>query len=201
MTFNWVDGLIAIILVINLLYGLRRGLIRTLFGMLGLIIAIYLCFKGTPAVAEILFTLRISGTAAYITALVLLFIFVYFLINEIGRHIQSLLKESDFKTSDKIGGSLCGLIKGILYTLFIIIPLIENIFSSPALLKAFEQSTLLNIGHPLVYYSEPIIQEFYSQGKQTWQTYRQEFNRYDAAIDPVREPEPVRDIPVRVSFY
>ncbi|MDR1997839.1 MAG: CvpA family protein [Candidatus Margulisbacteria bacterium] len=186
MTFNWLDGIIAIILVINTLYGLRRGLIRTLFGMLGLFIALLLCLKGTPAIAELLLWLRLSGTAAYAAALILLFIIIYFLVNEIGRHIQALLKDSGFKPIDQLGGSLCGLLKGIIYTLFLLIPLLGNIFASPALLKAFEDSALLNFGHPLVYYAEPIIQKLLDQGSQTWQEYRLEFEQHNT-LDPVRE--------------
>ncbi|MDR2432028.1 MAG: CvpA family protein [Candidatus Margulisbacteria bacterium] len=201
MSFNWLDGLIAIILVINILYGLRRGLIRTLFGMLGLIIALFLCIKGTPAVAELLLWLRISGTAAYAAALILLFIIIYFLVNEIGRHIQALLKESSFRNIDLVGGSLCGLAKGILYTLFLLIPLLGNIFASPALLKAFENSTLLNFGHPIVYYAEPIIQNLLYQGAQTWQEYRQEFEQYNTVIDPVRELPALPDLPGYLSYY
>lgn len=187
MSFNWLDGIITIILVINVLYGLRRGLIRTLFGMLGLIIALFLCIQGTPAVAEFLLWLNISNTIAYATALIILFIAVYFLVNEIGRHVQAMAKESSFKSIDHLGGMLCGFIKGILYSLFLLIPLLGNIFASPTMNKAFSSSALINFGYPIVYYAEPIIQNLIHSGNQTWQSYRKDFAAYSTIIDTSRE--------------
>jgi len=208
MSFNWLDWLIAIILVINTLYGLRCGLIRTLFGILGLIIALFLCINGTPAIAEFLLWLRISGTIAYAGTLLILFIVIYFLVNEIGRHIQAIARESSFKYIDQLGGAFCGLGKGILYTLFLLIPLLGNIFASPAMLKAFENSALLNFGHPIVYYAEPLIQNLLYQGNQTWQSYRKEFETYNTVIDHLRElpdikisGEQPQELPKLVGYY
>jgi uncharacterized membrane protein required for colicin V production len=171
MNFNWLDGLITIILVVNMLYGLRRGLLRTFFGALGALLGLLFCVFGAPATAELLQALKIPGTAAYITALLIIFIIVYFLINEIGRHLQAITKNTALQTLDQVCGLFGGCGKGILYTLFVIFPLWNNIFLSPAMTKTFMESTFVSKGWPLVRFSEPLIQDLFHHAGRNWQKY------------------------------
>ena len=74
---NWLDIIIAIILVVNIFVGLRAGLIRMVVSLIGLILAIFLAGHYYQALADRLTFItsdRVAGIAAYIVILVLVMI-------------------------------------------------------------------------------------------------------------------------------
>jgi uncharacterized membrane protein required for colicin V production len=184
MHFNWLDGLLTIILAVNALYGLRRGLLRTIFGALGALLGLLFGIFGAPATAELLQALKIPGTAAYIAALLIIFILVYFLINEIGRHLQAIIKNTALQALDQVCGLFGGFGKGVLYALFVIFPLWNNIFLSPAMTKTFLESALINQGYPLVRFSEPLIQDLFHHASQNWQKYHNALPKRELIAPP-----------------
>ena len=201
MYFNWLDGLITIILVVNMLYGLRRGLLRTFFGALGVLFGLLFCIFGAPATAELLQAFKIPGTAAYVTALLIIFMLVYFLINEICRHLQAIIKNTALQTLDQVCGLFGGCGKGILYTLFVIFPLWNNIFLSPAMTKTLMESTFVNKGWPLVRFSEPLIQDLFHHASRNWQKYHSALPKRELPAPPPNLLETISAPPSLLPEY
>jgi uncharacterized membrane protein required for colicin V production len=173
MVWNWLDLVILLVLGLNVFNGARRGLVRSLFGLIALILALFVCFKGTPFIAEILRQFNLTGMPIFVTALIVVFLAIYWLVNEVGRHFKILIAESSFQQIDTVGGIALGFSKGILYTLFFLVPILGNIFASPTLMETFETSTLLQVGRPLVYAAEPFVSQVIEQGSQHWQSYQE----------------------------
>jgi uncharacterized membrane protein required for colicin V production len=163
---------------------LRRGLLRTFFGALGTLLGLLFCTFGSPATAELLQAFKISGTAAYVTALILIFLIVYFLINEIGRHLQAIIKNTALQTLDQVCGLFGGFGKGVMYALLLIFPLWNNIFFSPTMTKTLMESTLVNKGWPLVRFSEPLIQDLFHYAGRNWQKYHSSLPKRGAIAPP-----------------
>jgi uncharacterized membrane protein required for colicin V production len=201
MHFNWLDGLLTIILVVNMLYGLRRGLLRTFFGALGALLGLLFCIFGAPATAELLQAFKISGTAAYLTALILIFILVYFLINEIGRHLQAIIKKTALQTLDQVCGLFGGFGKGVLYALLLIFPLWNNNFFSPAMTKTLMESALVNKGWPLVRFSEPLIQDLFHHASRSWQKYHSGLPKREVSAPPPNLLETISAPPSLLPEY
>ncbi|GBR76321.1 colicin V production protein CvpA [Candidatus Termititenax persephonae] len=173
MSFNWVDALIAIILVSNGLYGLRHGWALALFSIVGWVSAFFLCIKAAPAVMELFVNLKMPGQLAYVLSVALLFVVVLLLVNEIGRHLQLMLDGQEGGWFlDKLGGLAFGLLRGVLLVVFLFSLILSNVFFSPTLFKAFEESVLLRYGHPLIYCVEPLVQDLLRQVGRTWQEYK-----------------------------
>ena len=171
MNFNWVDILILIILAINGLYGLRHGVARAFFSVVGLAAAFFLCIKAAPAVLELFTNLKMPGQFAYVLAVGLIFTAVVLLVNEVGRHLQLLTRgQEGSRFLDKLGGLFCGLCKGVLYVVFLFSLILSNLFFFPALSKAFGESLLIKYAYPLVYYAEPFVQDLLRQAGATWQS-------------------------------
>lgn len=173
MTWNWLDLVILLVLGVNIFNGARRGMIRSFFGLIALILALFVCFKGTPFIVEMLRQFQLTGMPAFVTALIIVFLLLYWMVNEVGKHFKDLISESSFQQFDTLGGVLLGFAKGILYTLFFLVPVLGNIFASPTLMETFETSMLLQTGRPLVYAAEPMVEQVIAQGTQQWQDYQE----------------------------
>lgn len=173
MTWNWLDLVIALLLGLNVFNGSRRGLVRSFFGLIALILALFVCFEGTPFIVELLRQFHLTSMPAFVTALIVVFLVLYWLVNELGKHCKMLIAESSFQQFDTVGGIVLGFCKGVVYTLFLLVPVLGTIFTSPTLMETFEKSTLLHTGRPLVYMAEPFVEQVITQGTQQWQTYQE----------------------------
>lgn len=173
MTWNWLDLVIFLVIGLNVFNGARRGLVRSLFGLIALLFSLFVCFKGTPVIVEALKQFHIGGLPAFITAMIVVFFALYWMVSEVGKHFKGLIAGSSFQKIDVAGGLAIGFTKGVVYTLFLLVPLLGNIFASPTLMETFEGSLLLQTGRPLVYAAEPLIEQVIAQGSQQWQTYQE----------------------------
>ena len=103
-----IDIAFGLTVVVGFLYGYSKGLIKTLFSILSILIAIIAAMKLSPLTINAMDTLLPNAPRlAYIIGFLLTFILVIIIIRFIGNKIESLLKVVNLNFMNKIaGGSL-----------------------------------------------------------------------------------------------
>ena len=112
---NYLDIIIAIILLIFGLKGLRKGLIVEVVSLLAFGAGIYGAMHFSDFTAERLQDfMEIKPQYLNTIAFVLTFIILVVLVNLIGRLISKAIKSMNLGFFDKLGGFIFGAIKGVL---------------------------------------------------------------------------------------
>ena len=101
MTWNWIDVVILLIVGLNAFNGVRRGMVRSFFGLIGLVLGLFVCLKGTPFIVEMLRQFNLSGMPIFVTAVIIIFVIIYWLVSEIGKQFKALIAESSFQQFDE----------------------------------------------------------------------------------------------------
>jgi len=129
---NWLDIVIVVVLALALLLGIRSGLIRSIFGIVGTVLGIVaaILFYIVPGIwlAE---KTGMPHTAAYVLSFIAIFSVIAVLIHLVGLLIHSIINIGILKTLNKIGGGLIGLaigllVIGIIMSLLISFPVVED---------------------------------------------------------------------------
>lgn len=166
---NWLDILLILILAINLLNGLRRGLIRSSFGLLAIIVSLFIALKGAGLGGAILQQINVPEPLASWLGFIILLLTLHFLINFLGSILHDFARYSFFMPANYLGGVLLGFIKGIIFILFIVVPIIENPFVSTVAQETLQQSTILALGQPLITTYSPLIMDVLQKNTKQWQ--------------------------------
>ncbi len=111
MTWNWLDIVIGIILIIALLIGLKTGLIRTIISFAGLILAIFLAGRFYVAFAGVLKFIP-SDQAARIVAYIIIFIVVMALAAIVAWILTKIASAIMLGWLNYLGGAIFGLLIG-----------------------------------------------------------------------------------------
>jgi membrane protein required for colicin V production len=110
-----VDVIIAIIIVFYFISGLKRGLIRQVFDIVGIVAAFIgaFFFAGHLAV-YVDKTFNLPYQASLLIAAVVIFVGILLLFNLLGISFQKVAQVSLLKPLDRLGGGIFGAFKGIL---------------------------------------------------------------------------------------
>jgi len=109
---NWLDIVIIVVLALSVLSGLVRGFIRTVLGLAGLILGIYLAGRYYLAFGN---WLPIANTStANIVAFAIILVAVIVLAAIIAFFLRRLVSMIMLGWADKLLGAVCGLILGCL---------------------------------------------------------------------------------------
>jgi len=158
---NWVDIIILIIIGINLLTGLRKGLIRSVFGLIAILLAVFISVKGLPIGVDIIKnSFKFPLPVAYVFSFAIVFMTVYFSLTFLGNTVHQLIKTSFFAPANFIGGAILGLIKGVVIILFLVLPILNSKILAPAVTVSLNESSLLVIGAPLIKIYSPMVRGF-----------------------------------------
>ncbi len=112
--FNWIDVIIALILLIAVIKGIRAGLIRSLFSIAGLIIGLMAAKAYYVQLSSMLPDSNWLPTVAADTfSFLAIFVFTAALIHYLGSYISCSLLSCSLKNTDRFLGSFVGLIVGI----------------------------------------------------------------------------------------
>ena len=112
---NYLDIIIAIILLVFGIKGLRKGLIIEVVSLLAFGVGIYGAMHFSDFTAEHLQDfMEINPQYLNTIAFVLTFIIMVVVVNLIGRLISKLMKSLNLGFFDKLGGFLFGVLKGVL---------------------------------------------------------------------------------------
>jgi len=102
-----IDIVAAIIILYGFYTGYQKGLIKTLFATLSILLAVLVCLKLSPVVIDwIEGILKLSPAINYILGFVLTFFIVMIGIRFIGSRLEGLLKAVNINFINKIAGGL-----------------------------------------------------------------------------------------------
>lgn len=115
MTMNYIDIVIAILLVVFGLGGWRKGIITEAATLLGLGIGLYGAFHFSDFTAERLVEyVEVDPKYLNIIAFVVTFIVLAILVNLLGRLVSKVVRTINLGFVDRLGGFLFGIAKGLL---------------------------------------------------------------------------------------
>ncbi|PTM58153.1 CvpA family protein [Desmospora activa] len=129
---NWMDFIIVLLLVGALIQGYRKGLIKEAFSLLGVIVALYLAWKFSGALAEslagiiplpdsfsegLLGLLPIEQALYTLLAFFLIFVIVRILLRFLSAALAQLVKIPVLAQVNGVGGAALGFLKAFLIIL------------------------------------------------------------------------------------
>lgn len=114
---NWLDIILAIILVIAAVGGLRSGLISQAFGIAGLLLGIWLGYRFSARLA-VWFDMA-AGWANFVSFIVIL-VAVILVSWLVGSLVRKVFRMTGFGILDNIGGLILGVVKvGLIMSLLL----------------------------------------------------------------------------------
>lgn len=111
---NWLDIIIALILIIAIIIGVKNGLIKTALSLVGLFVAIWLAGRFYLSLAEKL-TFIASPQVATIAAYSIIFIIVILGVAMIAWGLTKLVSTIMLGWLNGLGGAFLGLLVGCLF--------------------------------------------------------------------------------------
>ncbi len=117
----YIDILLGLTLVLGFLYGYSRGIIKTIFSLVSIMVGIIAAMKLSPIVITGLESLMPNNPRlTYILGFILTFVVVIVLIRFIGNKLEKLLKKSGVNFMNKfMGGSVMVVFFGIIYSFIV----------------------------------------------------------------------------------
>lgn len=139
---NWVDIAVGLLMALFLVAGARKGFIREVAGLVAIILAFILSIGAAPIWSEILVErVNLSSSVATIVAFILIFILVFILVRALGSILFKVVRATPLDIIDRLGGSLIGLLKGLLVISLILVFL--GLFSLPRfVVRALNESIM-----------------------------------------------------------
>ncbi|MBR6437717.1 MAG: CvpA family protein [Bacteroidales bacterium] len=112
---NYLDIIIAILLILFAIGGFRNGIIREAFSLVAFAVGIYGAIKLSDIVGKWLGNLiNVSPEWMSVISFIIVFIALALLINWLGGLIAGLIEKLNLGFIDKIGGIVFGVAKGFL---------------------------------------------------------------------------------------
>ncbi|MDR3180918.1 MAG: CvpA family protein [Prevotellaceae bacterium] len=106
------DIVIAILLVIAFIAGVRKGIIRQVFGLAALLLGVYGAFRFSKVAGHYLSEwFKVSGHLAQGISFVVIFILILFVVILIGRLAAKLISLATLGSVDKILGGVFSVLK------------------------------------------------------------------------------------------
>ena len=114
-SFNWLDIVIAVLLILSLVQGIRAGFIRSVFNVAGvvagLILAVNFYLYGSVLLLE---HVNLPQFLASVVSFITIFSLVSFVFFLAGSSFRIVTRLSIFKFADRVGGSIAGLMIGLI---------------------------------------------------------------------------------------
>ena len=112
--FNWLDAAILIFIFISLLIGLKAGLIKSVFTVVGLIAGLFLAvkyynFPGSLIAGWISMPRLAADTAGFLA----IFLFTAVIVHALGYTAAAVTRFQPLKLLDRLGGLTVGLLLGL----------------------------------------------------------------------------------------
>lgn len=115
MNLNWIDIIVSVFLALSIGRGFLRGLIRSLFDIISLLLAVILAFYWYKNFAIFAGNyIKMPGDILHIVSFVVIWAAVYFVSLMLGNFIHKLLGGGLFGPANSLGGALLGAAKGLL---------------------------------------------------------------------------------------
>ena len=151
---NYIDIVIAVILVAFGIGGLRKGIIIEAATLLGLVLGLFGAFHFSDFTAnKLLQWVEINPKYLNLIAFIVTFIVVAIVVNLLGRLIAKLVKSLNLGFIDKLGGFIFGLGKGLLICSLMI--MLFNAFNLAGVVK--EKTKQESLLYPIVEKTVPYV--------------------------------------------
>ncbi len=143
VSFNWLDVVITILLVLSVMRGLLEGFSRSVAALLGLFVAFWAAMNYFQAFAMRISTWIRDPFWPYVLAFILIFFLVYFLFVSVGILLRGTLRLVRLSWLDNLLGAAVGGLKGlvvvgvILFFLTIFLPPNSRILTGSYLYPRF----------------------------------------------------------------
>lgn len=160
---NYLDIVIAVLMLVFGLGGWRKGIIIEIATLLGLVLGLYGAFHFSDFTAEHLVQwVEINPKYLNLISFVVTFIVVALLVNVIGRMVSRVVKDLNLGFIDKIGGFVVGVAKGFLLCSLLVMVL--NVMNLRGVVKddAKKESVLypwVEAAIPYVYQGFDLVKE------------------------------------------
>ncbi len=160
---NYVDIIIAVVLVAFGVGGLRKGIITEAATLLGLGFGLYGAFHFSDFTADkLLQWVEINPKYLNLISFIVTFLVVAILVNLLGRIVTKIVKSLNLGFIDKLGGFLFGIAKGILICSLLV--MLFNVFKMNGIIKekTKEESLLypwIEKAVPYVYQGFDLVKE------------------------------------------
>ena len=166
---NYLDIIIAVLMVVFGLGGWRKGIIIEVTTLLGLGLGLYGAFHFSDFTAEKLVNyVEINPKYLNLIAFIVTFVVVALLVNVLGRMVSNLVKNLNLGFIDKIGGFVVGIAKGLLLCSLLVMLL--NVMNLRGVVKddAKKESLLypwVEAAVPYVYQGFDLVKEAVNNAK------------------------------------
>jgi len=129
---NWIDFVLAGLLLVAIIIGSRRGLFSGLMGMLGLVSGVIFSINYVDQItAKFLSHMRVSTVMVVFMGFIVVFVMVYVGIKLLGYFFYKFASLNPLGNMDKVGGAIMGIFQGwivlgVILFLFIFLPLPDS---------------------------------------------------------------------------
>ena len=155
---NYIDIVIAVILVAFGIGGLRKGIIIEAATLIGLILGLYGAFHFSDFTANKLVQwIEIDPKYLHLISFIVTFIVLVLVVNLLGKLLSKLVKSLNLGFIDKIGGFVFGIGKGLLMCSLLIMLL--NVFKLTGVVK--EETKQESLLYPFVENTVPYVYQGY----------------------------------------
>lgn len=115
MSLHWIDIIIIVSLAFTTINGIRRGLIRSIFDVLAMLVAVFVAMAWYKNLAFMLAPyLKIPEMMANVLSFTVCWIIVFYAVQLVGTTVHKVLGRSFFAPINILGGGLLGLGKGLI---------------------------------------------------------------------------------------
>jgi membrane protein required for colicin V production len=122
--WNWLDWLLALIVVFSVLSGASEGFVRGLVGLASLVVGLIVAAEGYHALGAWLGSFISSSDVAHAVAFLLLFLVVIIVGSLIAGVIQRVLKDVGLSWFDRLLGLFFGVIRGVIVDAVVIMAML-----------------------------------------------------------------------------
>lgn len=158
-----ITAVIALVILFFFIDGIRRGLVRQIFEIVGLIAAFIMAYyMGQHLAHRFDASTRISQPIVRFFFSTVIFIAVVLLFHIIGFSMQKIVSISVLGPIDKIGGALFGVIKGVLFVSLVCV-LIFSIPGSGGFKQELQANRAAAMMHPVL----PRVYNFFMKRSST----------------------------------
>ncbi len=167
-----IDFIVAIFVTMGFYFGYSRGLIKTVFDTLSLIIGVLAALKLSPITIDILQQIiKTSPALTFIIGIILTFVLVMTIIRFIGRKFEHLLEALNINFINKMaGGAIQALFFAYLLSMGLMLLNTINVLNPEAKAASVTYSLiepLKDKGSTLLLKAKPIFSEFWAKTLET----------------------------------
>ncbi len=142
-----IDIIIGIVLIVSIAIGIKRGFVKELSVVAGLVLGFYFASQHYLELEKYLFRTSPQSTTHHIICFLIILVVVFFVVFLLGLLLQKIIQLIMLGWLDKILGGIFGVVKGAIIV-WLILLLVVSIFpdTQKSLNKSFLATRIMEIG-------------------------------------------------------